>query len=160
MYVLRIAGHTIGISGEAEEMMLKGMSGFGVFVSQEAPEWEVAFGCDVRMGEYRMLYGFEFEGGDVDCRFGRDGEDYVFEMIPKKGDMLPLRMRYDGGSRVEADRAANATLLRFGLWMAFVLMGMKRGVMPIHASVVVHRGRRRCFSGNREQGRVRTRAYG
>ena len=92
--------------------------------------------------EYRELDRFDFPDADADCRFGRDAEGYLLEMIPRSGAAsASFRMRR-GNPAVETDFAPHhdPALLRFGLWTAYNFIGLSRTTLAVHSSVVLHRG--------------------
>lgn len=96
----------------------------------------------VRSGEYRELDRFDFTDADADCRFGRDAEGYLLEMIPRSG-AAPASFRMRRGSpTVATDFAAHhdPALLRFGLWTAYNFIGLSASTLAVHSSVILHRG--------------------
>lgn len=151
---LSIAGYTIAIQGVHESQVLLSLPDFAPFVVTDVtPQWTVYFGQPVIIPNQRFLYAFDFDDSLIHCVFSRSDNNYYFTMHPSDTTISPLRLRYPGGTIVYADRAANATMLRFALWMSFALMGMQHGVLPIHASTIMYHDRAVLFLGESGTGK-------
>lgn len=151
----RIAGHTLCIEGTPEVAGLQHLPGFPVFHADEGPaEWTVRFGCDVQEPEgCTVLHTFDFEEGIIHSRFERKEGVYYYVMEPDERSIPTMVLRYSGGDTVEASRAVNATMLRFGIWIALSMMSLSSKMLLIHSSTIVHQNRAVLFLGESGTGK-------
>lgn len=162
--LLSIANKKVALSGGPEAEKVRTIDGFAPFVlpDDEAcqPDCAVLFGQRWEEGNAgEELYAFPFEDADIRCRFVRDGEQFLFFMLPSGDDASTLQMRYCCGSgRVLcATRSGaptqDATMLRYAIWFAFVLLGIEMGVTLVHSSAIVNHGHAVLFLGESGTGK-------
>ena len=151
----RIAGHILCVEGTPEVEALKTLPGFPVFLTDEGEaEWTVRFGCAVEEPEgCTVLSTFDFEEGIIHSRFERKEGVYYYVMEPADPTVPTMVVRYAGGNSVEATRASNPTMLRFGIWMALSMMSIASGMLLIHSSTIVHQNRAVLFLGESGTGK-------
>lgn len=98
---------------------------------------------------------FDFREADATCRLERCGEELRFTSTPRSGGR-PVRFRIAGdGKSVTTDYTPEdaPSLFRFGLWTAFNLCAVGRGVAAVHASVIVCRNEAVLFLGESGTGK-------
>lgn len=154
MKLYELAGCRLSIEGAAEERMLEDPAmGFVPFARCEgAAEWHVRYGGEVSLPEFVSDHEFDIADGGIRCRVGSGEGSLYLEMLPP-GNGRPLRLRYDGGSTIESSPADSRTLLRYSLWTAVGMLGLKAGMQPIHSSAVVCGGRAVLFLGESGTGK-------
>ena len=90
----------------------------------------------VTLPECRWLHEFAIIDGQQCCRFGIDTEGTYYYTFDRHG-----LLRYREGEGVDINMNGNVEALRFALWTAYAMMGVKLGSVPVHSSVVVCDGR-------------------
>lgn len=138
--LLSIGGLGMALSGGdtlRRAFMIEGME---VFLCQKPTprDFEVRLDSAVGLPQFRQLYDFDFVDGLYRCRFGVDGEGVYYYDFGNAG-----WLRYDlrEPDVVEISPVADLSVLRFVLWTAYAMAGLRRGAVPIHSSVVVCDGR-------------------
>ncbi len=129
---LRLAGRdTLRLFG-----CLPGMRPF--FVSSRVADMRLQFDSEVPMPECRWLHSFDIADGASVCRFGIDADGVYYYTFD-----ADTCLRFDARrpDTVECTAVADASLLRFVVWVAYSMMGLHRGALPVHSSVAVHDGR-------------------
>jgi hypothetical protein len=130
---LHIGGHGLHLYGGdtvEQAMRIPGMSTFSV---ASCPcEMEVRFGPKITLPDCRWLHEFDIIDGQQRCRFGVDAEGTYYYTFDHHG-----LLRYREGEGVDIDMNSNVEALRFALWIAYSMMGVKLGALPVHSSVVV-----------------------
>lgn len=111
-------------------MRIPGMSTFSV--ASCPGEMEVRFGPKITLPDCRWLHEFDIIDGQQRCRFGVDAEGTYYYTFDRHG-----LLRYREGEGVDIDMNSNVEALRFALWIAYSMMGVKLGALPVHSSVVV-----------------------
>lgn len=159
----RFANITFSVIGNHECNLLSTLPGFSPFLFDPvncdlSRIYSVHFlGSDLfsnSLNDSHLLYRFSFEDDAIDCRFYRSLDTYYFTMIPADSDVPPLLLIYHSGENViKASYAANPTILRFSLWMAFALVSVPNGAIPIHASTIVCHNRAVLFLGESGTGK-------
>lgn len=97
-------------------------------------------GCVV---DRTLIDRFDFDDRDCDCVFVRDAEARWFGMFPREEGVRPIVLRHAFGSTlIESNAGVNGqapdvSLWRFGLWVAFGLIAVPNGAIPIHTSTIV-----------------------
>ena len=84
----------------------------------------------------RWLHEFNIIDGTQVCRFGIDAEGTYYYTFAPWG-----LLRYREGEGVDIDIHGNMDALRFALWLAYAMMGVRLGAVPIHSSTVVCNGK-------------------
>ena len=143
---LHIGGHRVHLSGGDTvglAMSIPGMREFEVTSGQ----WSVVSDMEIRLESNhlspltshlspRWLHEFHILDGRQICRFGVDAEGTYYYTFDRYG-----MLRYKEGEGVDIDLHGNVEALRFALWTAYTMMGVRLGAVPIHSSVVVCDGR-------------------
>ena len=130
---LHIGGHGLHLCGGdtvEQAMRIPGMSTFSV--ASCPSEMEVRFGPKITLPNCRWLHEFDIIDGQQRCRFGVDAEGTYYYTFDRHG-----LLRYREGEGVDIDMNSNVEALRFALWIAYSMMGVKLGALPVHSSVVV-----------------------
>ncbi len=111
-------------------MRIPGMSTFAV---ASCPcEMEVRIGPKISLPDCQWLHEFDIIDGQQRCRFGVDTEGTYYYTFDRHG-----LLRYREGEGVDINMNGNTEALRFALWTAYAMMGVKLGAVPVHSSVVV-----------------------
>lgn len=130
---LHIGGHGLHLCGGdtvEQAMRIPGMSTFSV--ASCPSEMEVRFGPKITLPDCRWLHEFDIIDGQQRCRFGIDTEGTYYYTFDHHG-----LLRYREGDGVDINMNGNTEALRFALWIAYAMMGVKLGAVPVHSSVVV-----------------------
>ncbi len=154
--LLRLAGHTVSVSGSDISSHFNKCGGFDTFLSvDDSAEWAVRYGVDVvPWSDGLQLSEFCFEEIRSRCTFLRKGDDYQFVMFPEAGAQPLVCMRYRRGEQtVEASNCSDSFALRFSLWFACSLLGAESGVTFVHSSTIVYRGKAILFLGESGTGK-------
>lgn len=120
----------------AHAMSIPGMREF--LVPETAADIEVRLDQPLSLPDCRWIHQFDIADGNAECRVGIDAEGvwhYLF------GEQSLLRYDERTPNVVELNAMTEASHLRFALWVAYALPGLRRGRVPVHTSVVVHQGR-------------------
>ena len=130
----------MAVAGGVTRSRVALLRGFAPFLMPGRDGGEVAVCTDVDLAkpECRWLYRFDIMEGADECRFGTDAEGvYWFEFG------TDVWLRYDARQprRVEVGSVGNPDLLRFVMWVAYSLLALPSGAVPMHASAVVCQGR-------------------
>jgi len=134
---LHIGGHGLHLCGGdtvEQAMRIPGMKVFEV----ESGKWKVESDMEIRLDsgaklpDCRWLHEFDIIDGQQRCRFGVDTEGTYYYTFDRHG-----MLRYREGEGVDIDMKGNVEALRFALWTAYSMMGVKLGALPVHSSVVV-----------------------
>ncbi|MFI3263730.1 MAG: hypothetical protein SNG38_01625 [Rikenellaceae bacterium] len=141
-----IAGLFVRISG-GERLV-----GFSEFEIEALTQVDVDIVCD---GEELFAPACElnrFVVDGVDYIFSRLDDGYLFTLENEDGESVSLR--YERGSNIVRIEKCDAKhLLRFLLWVAYSLVAVNMGVVPIHSSSVVYDGSAVLFLGESGAGK-------
>ena len=128
------------LEGGADVALAMGLPGMGLFAARDVePAIEVRLDADVPRPECRWLHRFEFGDGDRVCRFGRTAEGGYCYTFDDKAWLLCTP--HESEARFALTRVADAGVLRFALWIAYGMGGLRHGRVPVHTSTVVCDGR-------------------
>ncbi|MBP5546808.1 MAG: hypothetical protein J6X59_05990 [Bacteroidales bacterium] len=137
---LHIGGHGVHLCGGdtvERALHIPGMKVFEVRNSEfEIPSMEVRLDRVVTLPDCRWLHEFRILDGQQTCRFGVDAERTYYYTFDRHGVL-----RYREGEGVDIDMQDNMEALRFALWTAYAMMGVRLGAAPVHSSVVVCEGK-------------------
>ncbi len=137
---LHIGGHGVHLCGGdtvERALCIPGMKEFEVRNSEfEIPSMEVRLDRVVTLPDCRWLHEFHILDGRQRCRFGVDAEGTYYYTFDRHGVL-----RYREGEGVDIDMQGNMEALRFTLWTAYAMMGVRLGAVPVHSSVVVCEGK-------------------
>lgn len=132
---LHIGGHPIRMEGGATLLLAMSIPGMREFLSTAAaPDMEVLLDSPVSLPECRWLHRFDIADGRSFCSFGMDAEGVYYYQLGSNG-VLRYDERIPG--RVEISPMSDPSHLRFALWVAYGMMGLRKGSVPVHSSVVV-----------------------
>ena len=135
-----IGGLDLYVEGKHTMKRMLEIYGFNRFVVKERSVYPLTVCLDVplTLPECRWLHSFGIMEDTAECRFGVDGRGvYWFEF----GDEGVLRYDPRQPELVLASSFAEHELVRFVMWVAYSLLALPKGVVPVHASVVVCEGR-------------------
>lgn len=113
--------------------------GFEVFaVPNTDVAFEVLMDSEFRLPPCRQLYEFDIVDGEMRCRFGVDAEGVYYYAFDRMG-----LLRYDERipNQVFISAVKDPSVLRFALWTAYAMAGVRMGAVPVHSSVAVCDGR-------------------
>lgn len=137
---LHIGGHEVHLCGGGtveRALHIPGMKVFEVRNSEFGiPSMEVRLDRVVTLPDCRWLHEFRIIDGRQRCRFGVDAEGTYYYTFDRHGVL-----RYREGEGVDIDMQGNTEALRFALWTAYAMMGVRLGAVPVHSSVVVCEGK-------------------
>lgn len=164
-----IGGIGLRIIGETASPIEIGLRGFKPFITELTDEPHLTIDAEVDLptdwwqnGQIvgrKLIERFDFEERICECVFARDNEAYWFGMFPAENDFTPIIMRHRFGSKnIDCNAALNgarpdASLYRFGLWVAFGLVSVPNGAIPIHTSTIVCNDRAVLFLGESGTGK-------
>lgn len=100
-----------------------------------------------------LLKEFDFSDCLQHCRFGNHQGTYWFEMTENEGDNMAVQLIYKGQDLIEVVCTKITTQIRFVLWMAYSLVGMKFNRVPVHASCTVYEQQAVMFLGESGTGK-------
>ncbi len=130
--------------------------GFAPFRTEEGkPSLTVRMGRDLSDWAETPLHSFLAEG--YMCHYARRDEKVLFRMIgQEKGDTYLTEIS-PAGDGFEAsttmDASTHMMLVRFGLWVIYGVAAIKRQVVSIHSSAIIHEGRAILFLGESGTGK-------
>ena len=135
-----IGGIALTLSGTGSLERLAALPCMKVFRTSSSPATAVRIALDVPLPqpEMRLLHRFDLADGAKECRFGIDA-DGVYHFI--FGDTGLLCYNPKRPDDVSISTITDVEVLRFALWTAYAMAALRRGVVPVHASVVVCHGR-------------------
>lgn len=164
-YSYSIAGFPVKIETSLEDSPLDRIEGFRIFKSSSSSPVlnystcgklsQMNSALDYTF-QNKALYFFDFEDEDIKCFYYRMGEQVIFKMIPKEGEVhLFIAEEEKEGLKVISnwEENMNRSMLRFSLWMAFSLAVASKGGIPIHSSVNVFEGKAILFLGESGTGK-------
>jgi len=159
----RIAGLTLRTDGGGPAADLGGIiGGFRPFETEPtAADADLllrpAERIDAEALHAEELDTFDFPDAGADCHFCRCDGGYLFYMVRRKDGYRTTFAGCDDSPAVVSDialhGAADASLLRFGLWMMFNLALVRRSGIAVHSSVIVKDGRAVLFLGESGTGK-------
>ncbi len=138
MTVLTIGGMVLGLEGGDSLRRAMALPGMAEFMTNVEPEVHVLLDRQLALPPCRLLHRFDIVDGNSVCRFGIDADGrywYDFE----EGRLLCYDPRHPDEAVLSP--MIDASVLRFALWTAYSMLGISRGRVPVHSSVVVCDGR-------------------
>ena len=108
-------------------------------------DFEMVYNPSIRFeGEYHEQELFIYSEDEADCHFGvDDAGNYILRMEPHDKSATPtLFLISKDGTHAECDHSEGhlEASLRFGLWIAYNAMAVRRDTVAIHSSTIVYRG--------------------
>ena len=135
---LLVGGYCLKLMGCDTLRLFEGLPGMHVFHFLGGfADMQLQLDADVPLPECRWLHSFDIADGASVCRFGIDAEGVYYYTFDAN-----TRLRFDARRPdiVECTTVTDASLLRFAVWVAYSMMGLHAGALPVHSSVVVHNG--------------------
>ncbi len=130
---LSIGGHGLHLCGGDTVGVAMSIPGMKVFATNPCQcDMTVRLDQTVAVPDCRWLHEFNILDGQQICRFGVDAKGTYYYTFDRHGVL-----RYREGEGVDIDLHGNPDSLRFVLWTAYVMMGVRLGTVPVHSSVVV-----------------------
>lgn len=156
---ISVADFTFSVTGDSYLYFIDRSGAFTGFMTDREADFHVRSCLDEAavltspsyMGR-TVCYEISFEG--IDCSYGKAGDDIYFDMLsPDKTSVLVLLWK-PGASEVRStDGKYSPSMVRFGLWMAFNMLCIKRKCAAIHSSVNVCNGVAAMFLGESGTGK-------
>lgn len=130
---LYIGGHGLHLCGGDTVEVAMRIPGMKVFAVNPCPcDMEIRLDGTLTFPNCRWLHEFNIIDGRQICRFGVDAEGTYYYTFDRHG-----LLRYREGEGVDINMHGNVEALRFALWTAYAMMGVKLASVPVHSSVVV-----------------------
>ena len=137
--LLNIGGLGIKLVGGNSVMLAMSLPGMDVFVCPDVACY-IEFHLDVPIHRPKchLLHQFDIVDGLMQCRFGVDAEGVYYYEFGNQG-----LLRYDERrpNVVELTSMTDFSVLRFALWTAYSIAGLRFGAVSVHSSVVVCEGK-------------------
>ena len=168
-YDFQIGEIGLRVIGEAASPVDVGLKGFRPFATELIDEPKLTIDTEVDLpidwwaggctNGRTLIDRFDFEDRDCECVLARDAEARWFGMFPREEGYRPIVMRHAlGSSLIECNagvsgEAPDASLWRFGLWVAFGLVAVPDGAIPVHTSTIVCHDRAVLFLGESGTGK-------
>ena len=136
---LRIGGLGISLTGGDSVARAMSLPGMEVFVCPDVKvDIEVRLDVPAMQPHCRLLHQFGIVDNRMQCRFGVDAEGvYYYEF----GNLGFLRYDDRQPAVVEIMPLAHLSVLRFALWTAYSIAGLRLGAVPVHSSVAMCDGK-------------------
>lgn len=138
---LYIGGHYLHLCGSDTVTLSMSIPGMSVFAVAPCPyDMEIRLDNSSLITHHsslsiRWLHEFSIIDGQQRCRFGVDADGAYYYTFDTHG-----LLRYKEGEGIDIDMHNNMDALRFALWTAYAMMGVRLGAVPVHSSVVVCNG--------------------
>ena len=167
-YDFLIGEISLRVIGTAASPVDVGLKGFRPFASQLEGTPKLTIDAEVELPTdwwstegivgRTLIDRFDFEERDCDCVLARDEEARWFGMFPREEGCRPIVLRHKfDSSFIECNAglggAPDASLWRFGLWVAFGLIAVPDGAIPVHTSTIVCEDRAVLFLGESGTGK-------
>lgn len=167
-YDFLIGEISLRVIGTAASPVDVGLKGFRPFASQLEGTPKLTIDAEVDLPTdwwstegivgRTLIDRFDFEERDCDCVLARDEEARWFGMFPREEGCRPIVLRHKfDSSFIECNAglggAPDASLWRFGLWVAFGLIAVPDGAIPVHTSTIVCEDRAVLFLGESGTGK-------
>ncbi len=136
---LSIGGLGINITGGDSVARAMSLPGMEVFVCPDVKvDIEVRLDVPAMQPHCRLLHQFGIVDNRMQCRFGVDAEGvYYYEF----GNLGFLRYDDRQPAVVEIMPLAHLSVLRFALWTAYSIAGLRLGAVLVHSSVAMCDGK-------------------
>ena len=138
--LLSIGGLGVALSGGDTLRRAFMVEGMEVFLSDKELHRDIEVRLDSVLSQphCRLLHDFDIVDGQYRCRFGINDEGvYYYDF----GGVGLLRYDLQSPGVVEISEMTDVSALRFALWTAYAMAGLRHGAVPVHSSVVVCDGR-------------------
>lgn len=167
-YDFQIGEISLRVIGAAASPVDVGLNGFRPFATQLESTPKLTIDAEVDLPTdwwsaegivgHTLIDRFDFEEHECDCVLARDEEARWFGMFPHEEGCHPIVLRHAFGSSIIESNAGlggvpDASLWRFGLWVAFGLIAVPNGAIPVHTSTIVCKDRAVLFLGESGTGK-------
>ena len=167
-YDFQIGEISLRVIGAAASPVDVGLNGFRPFATQLEGTPKLTIDAEVDLPTdwwsaegivgHTLIDRFDFEEHECDCVLARDEEARWFGMFPHEEGCHPIVLRHAFGSSIIESNAGlggvpDASLWRFGLWVAFGLIAVPNGAIPVHTSTIVCKDRAVLFLGESGTGK-------
>ena len=167
-YDFQIGEISLRVIGAAASPVDVGLNGFRPFATQLEGTLKLTIDAEVDLPTdwwsaegivgHTLIDRFDFEEHECDCVLARDEEARWFGMFPHEEGCHPIVLRHAFGSSIIESNAGlggvpDASLWRFGLWVAFGLIAVPNGAIPVHTSTIVCKDRAVLFLGESGTGK-------
>lgn len=167
-YDFQIGEISLRVIGAAASPVDVGLNGFRPFATQLEGTPKLTIDAEVDLPTdwwsaegivgHTLIDRFDFEEHECDCVLARDEEARWFGMFPHEEGCHPIVLRHAFGSSIIESNAGlggvpDASLWRFGLWVAFGLISVPNGAIPVHTSTIVCKDRAVLFLGESGTGK-------
>lgn len=167
-YDFQIGDISLRVIGAAASPVDVGLKGFRPFATQLEGTPKLTIDAEVDLPTdwwsaegivgHTLIDRFDFEEHECDCVLARDEEARWFGMFPHEEGCHPIVLRHAFGSSIIESNAGlggvpDASLWRFGLWVAFGLISVPNGAIPVHTSTIVCKDRAVLFLGESGTGK-------
>lgn len=137
--LLDIGGMTLRLEGDGSVPVVMALPGMSTFACTDGePALHLSLDADIELPECRLLHRFDILEGSSECRFMVDAEGTYYYCFDE-GELLRIDPRRKGYAECTALDLPEK--LRFAIWLAYSMMAVDYGRLPIHSSTVVHDGR-------------------
>lgn len=149
----KIAEQCFRLCGKALTDAVISMPGFKTFLTseEEKPQFEIVFTEDGIEPEI-IARQYDFEADGVKSVFSAIATGYHLSMNREDGSKLVL-WSVQKERKVYLKGSLAPQLLRFALWIAYGIMSVCNGRIPIHGSCIVNDGRAYLFLGESGTGK-------
>lgn len=150
-----IAGLKVRITGGRTARAIDRLRGFDVFRTDDPRKADITIATDRRVDthseEAALLYSCT--ALELDHRLLSSQSGYIFEM--RRSDGSPtVEMFYEPHTDyVVMSRCDCIVSLKFAVWVAYSFVAVNKGVVPIHASAIVHDNQAVLFLGESGTGK-------
>lgn len=137
--LLNIGGLGVRLSGADSVDAAMEIPGMKTFASPDIPcTIDIRLDAKVSQARCRRLHEFDIVDGRRRCRFGVDAEGVYYFDFEGEGCV-----RYDARQpgEVEITAMSSMPVLRFALWSAYSIAGLRFCSVPVHSSVAVCDGK-------------------
>lgn len=167
-YDFQIGEISLRVIGAAASPVDVGLKGFRPFATQLEGTPKLTIDAEVDLPTdwwsaegivgHTLIDHFDFEEHECDCVLARDEKARWFGMFPHEEGCHPIVLRHAFGSSIIESNAGlggvpDASLWRFGLWVAFGLISVPNGAIPVHTSTIVCKDRAVLFLGESGTGK-------
>ena len=167
-YDFQIGEISLRVIGAAASPVDVGLKGFRPFATQLEGTPKLTIDAEVDLPTdwwsaegivgHTLIDRFDFEEYECDCVLARDEKARWFGMFPHEEGCHPIVLRHAFGSSIIESNAGlggvpDASLWRFGLWVAFGLIAVPNGAIPVHTSTIVCKDRAVLFLGESGTGK-------
>ena len=139
-YIYKIAGLNLSIKGESTAALVDSLQGFDLFRVYNGHDSDIELIVDCKGLRTYTKESEEvltdFEVNDTNHRFTLCDDTFFFELRSGLNQSVLLSHKR-GEDVVRMESCECEFMLRYMLWVAYALVAIPKGVVPIHSSAVV-----------------------